>query len=447
MKVFFDTMIYLHYKSLDQLDFAGILGSGPHDVLVPRITLRELDKHKNTHKSSRVQDRARRVLQKLERWAGGEEVRPGVCAEFLPAIPAVEYAKLGLKPEWSDDVLVATVLQYKTDNPTESVALVTQDSGPRLTASHLGISVVELPEEYRLPSEPDPLEVENRELARTIATLQNALPKLNVSFAGSEDPERHARFTIEPPPSSMEEEIARKVEELKSNLPKQHPPKATPPTPNSSLSTLQTQLAGLSYIDPIVPEEYERYNRDVDTYITRYEQYMRDTWELRAAARRTLTFTIRISNVGTAPADDVDIFLHFPDGFRLFQQDHLPDCPDEPRPPRKPRSRMQMIADSIGTIPRMNFAVPCVPDFKMRTSFSIERTRSYDVTDHFSRIKHGAIAILPEMFLTFDSYETASSFRCTYTVRPANLPEPITGELHFVIEKGDANKSVESYNE
>jgi len=112
MKVFLDTMIFLHYRSLEQLNLAEILGPPPHNVLVPRITLRELDKHKNTHRSSRIQERARKVLQKIERWVKGEEIRLGVSAEFLSAMPMVDYEKLGLNPDWSDDILIATVFQF-----------------------------------------------------------------------------------------------------------------------------------------------------------------------------------------------------------------------------------------------------------------------------------------------------------------------------------------------
>ena len=447
MKVFFDTMIFLHYRSLDQLNLTQILGPSPHTLLVPRITLRELDKHKNTHRSNRIQERARKVLKKIEAWTGGDEVRPGVSADFLSAMPMVDYAKLRLNPDWSDDLLIATVLQYKTDHPDESVILVTQDSGPRMTASQLGITVLELPAEWKLPAEPDPIEVENRELAKTIAALQNALPKLIVSFAGAEEPEQHATFALPPSPESMEHEIARKLEEVKTKLPKQHPPQPTPPDPKSPASLLQSQLANLRYMDPIDHKEYERYNRGVDEYIRNYEQYMHDTWEAQAATKRSLLFEIEIRNIGTSPAEDVDVLLHFPDGFRLFSEDDLPSLPEEPRPPRKPRTRMQMITESISYIPRIDIGRPALPDFRMPSSFSIERTGSYDVREHFQRIKHGDHVVLPEMFLTFDSYESASSFSCQYTIRPSNLPEAVTGELHFVIEKEGANKAMDSDEE
>ncbi len=108
---------------------------------------------------------------------------------------------------------------------------------------------------------------------------------------------------------------------------------------------------------------------------------------------------------------------------------------------------MQMMTDSIGHIPHLDLARPSLPDFRMTSSFSIERTDSYDVRDHFPRIKHGDRVPLPEMFLTFDSYESAGSFSCQYTIRPANLPTPITGDLHFVIEKENANKTMDGDEE
>lgn len=445
MKIFFDTMVFLHYRSIEELDFADLLRSPPHTIIMPRITLRELDKHKNTHGSSRIRERARKILKKIERWATGEEIRPGVCMQFMTGVPAVDYQKLGLNQDWSDDVLIASVLQYKTDHPEDAaVTLVTQDSGPRLTASQLGICVLELPEECKLPMEPDPLEVENRELLRTISALQNALPKLTVSFAGSEQPESYASFSLLAPPDSMEDEITHKIEDLRIKLPKQHPAKATPPNSESSLSMLQAQLASLNYMDPIPAEEYERYNRGVDEYLKSYESYMRETWEFQAAMKRSIRFEIEIRNIGTAPAEDVDVLLYFPDGFWLFSEDDFPEIPEEPRPPRKPRTRMQVMTESIGRIPYLDFTRPSLPDFKMPSSFNIERTKSYNVRDYFPKIKHGDKAVLPEMFLTFDSYDAAGSFSCDYTIRPANLPAPITGQLHFVIEREDANKAIDS---
>jgi hypothetical protein len=442
MKLFIDSMVYLHYRNLEDIDFPALLDVVHVSVVVPRITLRELDKQKNTHSSSRIRDRARRVLLKIEGWIGVKgNIRTNVQAEFFPSAPNIDFARHGLNPDWNDDVLIASILQYKTLHPSEDVVLITQDSGPRLTAQALGIKVFQLPDEYKLPSEPDPMEIENRELAKALERLKNALPKLVVGFAGSEEEQVFARFVLPPPPDTMEKEVARKIDDLRSKLPKQHPPDQE--QPKNSITDLQHQWAALSYIDPIPPEEYERYNRDVDAFLSQYEKYMCETWEVQASAKRTISFEIEIRNIGTAPAEDVDVEFRFPGGFQLLAEEDLPDLPAEPRPPRKPRSRMQMIYDNIGRIPNFHLPSPTLPDFKMTTSFKIERTGSYTVSDHFERIKHGSHVVLPEMFLVFDSYDSAASFNCQYTLRLANLPDAVNGQLHFVIEKEGANKGME----
>lgn len=78
----------------------------------------------------------------------------------------------------------------------------------------------------------------------------------------------------------------------------------------------------------------------------------------------------------------------------------------------------------------MNF-----PDLGPPSSFRLRKTNSYEISDHFGRIKHGQIEELPELFLTFDSYEEAASFHCRYEISVGNLPDVLKGHLHFVIEK------------
>jgi hypothetical protein len=53
---FLDTMIYLHYRPVAEIDWQRVLDTARVDILVPRITVRELDRHKNTHASSRIHE-------------------------------------------------------------------------------------------------------------------------------------------------------------------------------------------------------------------------------------------------------------------------------------------------------------------------------------------------------------------------------------------------------
>ena len=437
MKIFFDTMVYLHYRAIDQLDMTKLFGPPPHTVIVPRITVRELDKHKNTHNSRRIKERARKALKNIEQWIVSRVVMDGVAAEIQASFPSVDFAKHGLKSDWADDVLIAAVLQYKTDHPDDNVILVTQDTGPRVTASNLDLLVSELSEEYKLQEELDAVEKENRDLSKQIAELRNTLPRLVVGFEGTEGPGQHAIFSIEPPPISVDAEIANKKADLAKAYPHKHPPK-----PESiekkplDVVRLATALA-MTNFDRIPAEEYDRYNREIDAYVERYGQYIRETWVTRAIMKRCIRFTVVISNTGNAPADDVDVLLHFPDGFKLITKERVPVVPDEPQPPYEPISRAQEMIKGV----RMQ-GIRGMPEHlfyrfqpPQSSAFSIKKTNSYNVNNHYQRIKHGDVVRLPEMFLIFDKYETAASFNCEYTIRPVNLPSPVTGQLHFVIEK------------
>ncbi|MBN1461902.1 MAG: hypothetical protein JXA57_20420 [Armatimonadetes bacterium] len=446
MKVFIDTMVYLHYRSLEEIDLPSLLDVGQVSVVIPRITLRELDKHKNSHSSSRVRDRARKILVKMEDWTrAGAGPRANVKAEmFLTTPNNADVTKHGLNPAWNDDVLIASLLAYRSSHPEEDVGLITQDSGPRLTAESLGILVLQLPDEFQLPLEPDPLEIENRELKKDLERLKNARPELVVSFAGDEEGTTFARFALSSPPDPIDKDIERKIQELRSALSGQHLPQPKPLNPEGSIGLLAQMLAASGGLDLIAPAEYERYNRDLEIYLSEYEDHLRRTWELEAFVLRGIRFEIEIRNVGTAPAEDVDVEFHFPDGFRLLSEEDLPEAPAEPRPPREPRTQIQLALGNAAYLPIFRPPTLSVPDLRMPTSFKIRRTGSYTVSDHFARIKHGKSVTLPEVLLVFDSFESATAFKCGYALTAANLPDPVTGNLHFVIEKENVDSGAES---
>lgn len=413
-------MVYLHYRNLEEIDLPSIIKVEAVTVVIPRITIRELDKHKNINLSSRIRERARQRLKKIENWMDtGENVRSRIEVEFFHKVPDINYAQYGLTSEWNDDILIASIIQYKEMHPNEKVILITQDTGLKLMAIHLGIEVYQIPDELKLPEELDPLEAENRELSRNLARLENTIPKIIVFFAGSDPPETHKRFVLQPPPESIEDEIKRKIEELIGNLPK---------LPGQILKTVLM----------IPSEEYDRYNREIDEYISEYDKYLRESWEIHCSLRRSIRFQFEIRNIGTSPADDVDVLFNFPDGFQLYTNDNLPKIPKKPRPPRQPRTNIEMLSDmviDVATPPSQFRALSDINRIlKEPSSFTIKRTNSYSISDQFRRIKHGDCVLLPELFLIFDSYESANSFSCEFIIRPANLPDAITGQLHFVID-------------
>jgi rRNA-processing protein FCF1 len=437
-KVFIDTMVFLHYRSIDEIDLPKILDAKSVTIVIPRITLRELDDHKNEHKLPKIRDRAKRIQTKMLDWIENEKpVRQGVSIHNYHKVPFLDcYQKYGLKSDWNDDILIASIIQFKEETPGKEVILITQDAGPRLTANQFNIPVISLSEEYKLPIEPNPVEKENKRLKEELAKIKGAQPKLVLCFSGSNKEENFKKFVIGPPLESEEDQIKKIISNIKKKLPKIFPPQKEGPR----IDFLKDVSV---FIDPLyeIPlKEYDRYNKGLENFFIKYENFLQKKWEVRDRERRTILLELVVKNIGSAPADNVDLYLHFPDGFQLSVANSQPQPPIKPCLPRKPRTKFQMNLypvdppRELSSLP--NFSIlDRVSDFGTAPSYKIKRTNSYKFTQEFDRIKHGDSVKLPELFLVFDSFEAAKSFNCDYTFSVANLPEPIEGRLNFIIER------------
>lgn len=87
--VILDTMVYLHYRSPDELCLPEFLGASDVVVIVPRITMQELDVHKNTHQNAKIRDRARKRLVAIQKWIDAGQVVPGVSIKLDAARPGL----------------------------------------------------------------------------------------------------------------------------------------------------------------------------------------------------------------------------------------------------------------------------------------------------------------------------------------------------------------------
>lgn len=432
MNVFLDTMVYLHCVPLEELDLCKLTGSEEVTIVVPRITLKELDKHKNTHPSSRVRDRAARILKELERLDGtGERVAPTVAIKFITEAHKLDMADYGLSSDWNDDLLIASVLECKSRESGVESVVVSQDTGARMTCRHLGIVAFEVPPEKLLSPELDETEKENRRLRRELDLLKNALPRIVVGFSETMSPS--GIFKVSRPVDLTEERVAELLKTREQEIPLN--PKGTLPQNDEQSESLASKAKVFAaYAKAIPEEEFERYRTEREDYFSKYEEYLKQAIKARNRWSRSIRFEISINNEGTAPADDIDIYLHFPDGFSLIQYDDYPKPPEEPKLPEEPKTSLQRLQESLALQKYMYRQPDFTRYFDQTPKLTIRETNSYEVTHHFDRIKHGFVASLPAMVITFNSFEEAHSFSCEYEVNVANVPEAIAGKLNFRVD-------------
>lgn len=444
LHVFLDTNIFLHYQPFDQINWAEVLGSSRVVLVATPIVVRELDEHKDQHRTPKIRDRAQAALKKIEQIALGETptlLPEGIEFEYARE-PTVNFQEYGLRVEINDDHLIASCLSYRHSEPDINVALISGDTGARLKAGQHEIEAMVLPEKYKLSSALDAAEKEKKQLQQRIQQLETRFPKLKLTFA---DGENQFSATLLQPLAVAEEEIQQRITNIKSKYCKRPVASESEPSqghlPLARLARVQSLTNNFNNFSGPSSEEIERYNRELEAFYKEYEVYLREYSANVNLQRRTIRLDLCLFNYGTAPAEDIDVFLHFPDGFDLYDEDEKPQMSEPPDPPRPPRTGAEMIQASLATpnLSHLYRSPTYVPAQSNVSAPDIKRSNSYEVSYEVGRLKQHMNEPFDPLYVVFDSLESAASFRINYRINAADLPDETTGVLHATITKASEN--------
>jgi hypothetical protein len=294
--------------------------------------------------------------------------------------------------------------------------------------------VATLPEKALLPEDLLPDERRIKDLENQVAELKNAQPRLRLAFPGGSS---NITLRFLGGKSLLDSDIADRVAHIRDQYPKiAESAEAASVRAPSSLNGILS--AALRYY-AVDPDSVRKYNRDLDGFFVEYEKYLRRLALFYAWEGQTAIINLMLFNDGLSPADDVDIFMHFPDGFKLFDEDDCDSEPEAPKPPPKPMSLMEQAAAGY-QFTGFNFRNPQVFDqrrlLSRRSNVSgpkIQRTSSYDVSVHVGRAKHGIEVPLEVMYLTFNPGVARRGFSIDYSIHASNLPKPSIGRLNVIV--------------
>jgi len=440
--IFLDTNVYLHYQPFDQINWPEIVGAKSATIIVPPITIRELNKHKDSHSRRRVNRRAGEVLKKLaELFEFGSEapLRDRVNVRFEDRDPVIDFSAYQLSHEIQDDNLIASIIMHRNETPEAEIVLITSDIGLTLLAKarRQGAETIRMPDNLRVAEQPDPTRKRIQQLEQELRELKSKAPELSLTF---EDGNQHATFVLPAPVASEPDELEHKLNEIKRRYPKRERSKRSSESRQTARSEeLSRLVAAMQPMNLVSQEEIARYNAELDKFYQAYAKYLTDSIQFENFKRRTAKLVILLANDGTAPAEDIDVFMHFPDGLRLVERQDLPRSPKSPEPPVQPRTAMQMLTESftpmvelpyLGSYDSGPIALP-----SNVSAPSIKRTGSYDVSFHVQKAKHNLQESFEPLYVVFDSYEEASSFQIDCQILAANVPHEIIGKLHIVVQK------------
>lgn len=397
-------------------------------IALAQVVLRELDDKKNFGRTPRIQDRARKATQLVERAVRGEQpdgFPSKVGLRYVEEPGFFDYDGANLSQEVRDDRLVATMMAYRDENPDRSVALVSGDSTPRINAHTRGMKSTDLPAKYRLDAE-SPVEKKLREVREQKRELEAGAPDPTIIVLNGPEATM-IDATIKPPEPVPDAEIEDQIGDLEDRFHDLAGGRAR--TDQSSMDALA--LGGL-----IPDHELERFRREFDEYVQAYKKFLRSTHDYEQFLKRSTQVDLGVHNSGTVPAEDLDIEIHIPDDVEVWTEEEIPPTPTEPEPPEKPRTIQESLRHTF-TFPGRDLASivtgpsrtviqsdPSISGWDIRDSESVE------IAAWLSQVKQATMKELPTFRLVFPPGLELTSFSIDTSLRVANVPGEVSGEIH-----------------
>ena len=419
--VFPDTHNFLHYKSFDQIDLPALLGAESIVLIIAPIILRELNDKNDSHPNPRLKKRAAAAIKKLGEWAELQmpaKVRKGVSLVFQPTEPVgLDFAGEQLDPNVNDDRFLASLIVCSKKNPGARTILLTSDVGLRVKAQTRNIEILRLPEEAKLPADPDPQEIEINDLKKKVRDYESASPNLRLLFSSGRSV---LEVAVRAPRFRPAAEIQSLVEQEHCRVPK------------FLVKTGTITSWELQHGEYLMPKEAERRNHLIDLYLQSYREYLAASDEHENRNKRRFEVPLVLLNDGGKPANDIDIVLSVPETINVFVR--MEAVPSEPQPPVAPNWSAENEGSGASKSPA-HAAVILSPDSDSnvsRPSIIIEKTGK-TVRFHVKKIKHRYRITLPSILFEFDTAESVRSFGIDYTLLADNIPREVDGSLNLLV--------------
>ena len=443
--LFVDTNVLLHYRRIEEIDWLNLSNSTEVVIVLCPAVIRELDHHKVSHPQNKFRQRAQAIITSFySRLSGAESdlIRNGVRLEFLAEDPDLDFGKHKLRTELADDWIIASILEWRQKHPSDQTIIVSADLGVSIKAKAQKIPALAPLEADKLAEELDADEKRIKKLQEELAEAKSALPNLKLCFA---DGQNIFRVKMQPPTTLDTNQLDTSLQQIHAK----HPLLELPPEPPKKASSNREMFKAVFEMEKQIRQgkfpkrepsrwDFEQCNSKLEDFYKLYEQYFRRLHDFQNVQRRTIQFVVALNNVGTSPGEDIDIHIHFPDGFWVFDADkNLPDPPVPPKAPA-PVGTYEYNPLAIGALSHIgvqNRIQPQPGPPPNVSSPSIRRTNSYDVRSQVKKAKHGYIMRIAAFGCAFDSYESAKSFQIDYSVTAANSPKASAGKLSVVIEK------------
>jgi hypothetical protein len=422
-----DTNIFLHFRAFEKIDWPEELGADNVHLKIAGVVSWELTKHRESHPVEHIRDRARKTLRAVREIAidGEGTIESSVTLSCETQLVGYDMAAIGLDAHSQDDCILAAILDYRAKHPEEQVVLITDDDPFAVRAHTYGVASRALREELRIPPQPDKRQKQIQDLKQQLREAKTNLPRLSIGFPSGG---ATCEIPLKPDVVVTNEDAQRWVAAQIAPL---HPAKSVESwrglakqakTRSEMLELSAPFLEALASTGEFMATQA---NTARVRYFAQSAEYYLLAWKHANDTGRTQELRLVVSNTGTVPAEDLNIFFRIPKVVSVFADDALPPPPTPPTAPgQKP-----------------------TPTTKKTASMSprpICFVRWTDVGDHWEfhyvlpRLNHHLTETLTGLHVRFPSYEMASAFTIEYRLAAVNAPDAATGKLHVVPVKAEA---------
>ena len=360
--LFPDTNLFIQCRELRELGWSEWDSFDEVHLIVCRPVQNEIDDQRKRG-NSRVPKRARKTYSSLFRpIATGEKdylviQESGPCVKLFLEFPSLPDRDLAdtLNYDKSDDEIVGCLSRYTKENPEADARLLTDDTGPMMTARGLGLMIEAIDPAWKLPTENDDAGREIMRLNTELARLKKQEPEFTIRCVVAEDRDIERLEFVHNIYVPMDvEDIPKYI----GMLEERHPVETefNQPRINPNHSGLGWRLGQEYDFRPASDEAITNY-KDVE-----YPQWLDDCNEffvdLHGILQRSVrqpAFRFVVANKGSRPGNNSWIVIRARGNFLICppQSDDTPEGqgdPTLPRPPTPPRGRWRASPNSFGRL-------------------------------------------------------------------------------------------------
>ncbi|MBD2841502.1 PIN domain-containing protein [Erythrobacter rubeus] len=364
---------------MDQIDWLKLTGYDECTVVIAPVLLRELERKKINASSRKFKQRCDKTIKFLS--AKMEEsdpipLRQSVALMFRDQEPLLDFSEHRLSEAVDDDHYIASGIELESETGKQ-VFIASGDTGLKMKLRSRSIDILELPNELRLPEEPDDDEKARRADKAELERLRNSLPTLSLGGLGDK-----------PVAISVFREI------IPDTLPTNEEMLKYPPRKAQTDFVTDESLRGLvAYSNLINEKSAERWNMRREKYESAYETWLDQHKAWLARIRKIESLRLALTNEGCSIATDVDVHMFAPPGIRFLDRDNVPVAPELPDPPDSKRQ----IYDPLDYI--HNLTSPRI-SYDQETAYADDNGKGAILS--VPSVKPGMTRDLPEIFIEIE---------------------------------------------